>query len=55
MYMYVYIGFEEGYTLSRAISDSSTSHDQQTKCFEPSTVADDFSFVTEQVSIKSFV
>jgi len=49
--IYLYIG--EEYTLPVPRNRSSTSVDQKTKYFEPSTIVDEFSYVTEQV-IKIF-
>ena len=49
----LFIAIHARHALSASTNVSSSSDDWQTKYFEPSTVADEFSFVTEQV-IKLF-
>ena len=51
--LYLFIGLHVRHALSAGTNVSSTLDDRQTKYFEPSIVADEFSFVTEQV-IKLF-
>ena len=53
MHTYIYVALKERHTPPGVTNGSSTSVDQQMKYFEPSTVADEFSFVIEQV-IKLF-
>ena len=49
----LFIALHARHALSAGTNVSSTSHDWQTNYFEPSTVADEFSYITEQV-IKLF-